>query len=120
MGQAVETEVRLRAEDTSRNTAANNQMKEFLATIDSTHTKNNAALQEKVKSFSDVLSEHEKARSLASEELSRKIKDVVAMIEVERRDRDQADVSMKSQVEGIKQLIASEKEDRLNELGIFR
>jgi len=28
--------------------------------------------------------------------------------------------SMKSQVEGVKQLIASEKEDRVNELGIFR
>merc|ERR1712137_420379 len=120
VGLAVETEVRLRSEDTNRNMAANNQMKELLTTVESTNTKNNAALQDKIKSFNDVVLEHEKARGLASEEFSKKIKDVAAMIEVERRDRDQSTVSMKSQVEGVKQLIASEKEDRVNELGLFR
>merc|ERR1719240_1511478 len=68
----------------------------------------------------DTLLEHERARVSASDELIKKVKDVAAMIEVERHERDQGNVNTKSYVEGLKQALASEKEERTNELSSFR
>merc|ERR1712137_1397766 len=82
--------------------------------------KGHAAVQEKIKGICETLLEQDKNRSSFADEVSKKMKDVLAVIETERHDREQGIVTVKNQVEVVKQLIATEKEDRINELSTFR
>merc|ERR1711970_607448 len=72
------------------------------------------------KGICENLLEIEKNRSVSADEFSKKIKEVVSVIEGERHDREQGVVSVKNQLEGIRQLVAGEKEDRINELSTLR
>merc|ERR1712159_588650 len=114
LGQSFDTEVRTRVEEASKHVSANNQLKEMLAVLETAQLKGNVALQEKVKGVGETLVEHEKNRAVAADEVSKRIKDVIAVIETERHDREQGIAGVKNQMETVKQLIASEKEDRIN------
>merc|ERR1712137_208810 len=120
LSQALDTEVRSRTDESSRSSAATNQLKELLSSSDSNHAKNCDAINEKIKAMGDTLLEHERGRVSAGEELIKKVKDVAAMIEVERHGRDQGDVNTKSYVESLKQALSSEREERTNELSALR
>merc|ERR1712137_1297000 len=120
LSQALDTEVRSRSDEGSRNLATTNQLKELLSSSDSNHAKNCDAINEKIKVMGGSLLDHERGRVSAGEELMKKVKDVAAMIEVERHERDQGDANTKAHVEGLKQALASEKEERINELSAFR
>jgi len=120
LSQALDTEVRSRSDEGNRHSAATNQLKELLSSSDSNNAKNCDAINEKIKVMGDSLLDHERGRVSAGEELIKKVKDVAAMLEVERHERDQGDTNTKSYVEGLKQALASEKEERINELSAFR
>merc|ERR1712137_650000 len=120
LSQALDTEVRSRSDESNRHSAATNQLKELLSSSDSSHAKHCDTINEKIKAMGDTLMEHERGRVSAGEELIKKVKDVAALIEVERHERDQGDVNTKNCVEGLKQALASEREERTNELSAFR
>jgi len=120
LSQTLDTEVRSRSDESNRHSAATNQLKEMLASSESHHAKNCDAINDKIKAMGDTLLEHEKGRVSAGEELIKKVKAVTAMIEVERYERDQSDVNTKSSVEGLRQALATEKEERINDLSAFR
>merc|ERR1712137_523878 len=120
LSQTLDTEVRSRSDESNRHSAATNQLKELLSSSDSSHAKHCDTINEKIKAMGDTLMEHERGRVSAGEELIKKVKDVAALIEVERHERDQGDVNTKNCVEGLKQALASEREERTNELSAFR
>jgi len=119
-GQSLDTEVRTRTEEASKHAAANAHLRELLTALETVQAKGHAAVQEKIKGIGETLLEQDKNRSGFADEVSKKIKDVITVIETERHDREQGVVTLKNQVEAVKQLIATEKEDRINELSTFR
>merc|ERR1712137_799134 len=119
-GQSLDTEVRTRTEEASKHVSANNHLREMLTGLETVQTKGHIALQEKVKGICETLLEHEKIRSASADDVSKRMKDVIAMIETERHDREQGVTTVRNYVENLKQLLAGEKEDRINELSTLR
>jgi len=103
-----------------KHAAADAHLKELITALETVQTKGHAAVHEKIKGICEALLENEKNRFGFADEVSRKIKDVIAVIETERHDRENSVATLKNQLEIAKQLIATEKEDRINELSTFR
>merc|ERR1712137_559023 len=120
IGQSLDAEVRTRTEEASKHVSANNQLREMLTGLETTQTKTHIALQEKLKGISEILLEHEKLRVSLADDVSRKIKELISVMESERHDREQGLATVRNQLEIAKQNIAGEKEDRINELSTLR